>query len=85
MPGMILGQETLDETLGLARPDSIADSDGMGSVTLDEPVEDGLGPAAVPSRQAGSEGGVLPVVPVFVDDRYPAGRPGSGIDSDDRN
>jgi len=57
----------------------------MGSVALDEPVEDGLGPGAVFPRQAGSKSGVLTIAPVSVDDRYPAGRPGSGIDSDDRN
>ena len=57
----------------------------MGSVALDEPVEDRLGPIAVFPRQAGSEGGVLAIAPVSVDDRYPAGRPGGGIDSDDRN
>ena len=57
----------------------------MGSVALDEPVEDGLGPGVVFPRQTGSKGGVLTIAPVSVDDRYPAGRPGSGIDSDDRN
>ena len=70
---MILGQETLDETLGFPRPDSIADVDGMGSVALDEPVEDGLGPSAVSPRQAGSQGGMLTIASVSVDDRYSAG------------
>ena len=80
---MIPGQETLDETLGFARPDS--DGDGVDSMTLYEPVENGLGPIAVFPRQAGSEGGVLAIGSVFVDDHYSAGGAGAGIDSHDRN
>ena len=57
----------------------------MGSVTLDEPIEDGFGPVAVLARQTGSERGVLTIGPVCIDDRYSACRAGSGIHSHDRN
>ena len=52
---------------------------------MDEPIEDGFGPVAVFARQPGSQGGVLTIGATCINDRYPAGRAASRIDSHDRH